>query len=186
WVFHGAKDDAVPIAQAESMVNALKRCEGNVQFTVYPDAGHDSWTETYNNPQLYKWLLQQTKKEKKLIIINKENVSASSGDAYNAFDGNFGSRWESEQSDPQWIEINFNHSQLINHISIYWETAFGKEYEILSSDDNINWKKVFTENNSNGDVDRIDLDNLEARYLKINMLHRGTQWAYSIWEIEIE
>ena len=37
---------------------ALKGCGGDVRFTVYPDAGHDSWTETYDNPELYGWFLQ--------------------------------------------------------------------------------------------------------------------------------
>lgn len=59
WVFHGAKDTAVPIAKSEAMVDALKKVQGNVKFTIYPDAGHDSWTETYNNPEVYKWLLEQ-------------------------------------------------------------------------------------------------------------------------------
>ena len=58
WVFHGAKDDLVPIKKSEEMVNALKREDGNVRFTVYPEAGHDSWTETYNNQELYNWLLK--------------------------------------------------------------------------------------------------------------------------------
>ncbi len=58
WVFHGAKDPVIPVSESEEMVNALKRCGGNVRFTVYPEAGHDSWTETYNNPQLYEWLLK--------------------------------------------------------------------------------------------------------------------------------
>ncbi len=57
WVFHGAKDPVVPLQESESMVNALKACNGNVRFTVYPDAGHDSWTQTYDNPELYKWFL---------------------------------------------------------------------------------------------------------------------------------
>ena len=59
WVFHGAKDNTVPLRASEAMVAALKKAGGNVRFTVYPDAGHDSWTETYNNPELYKWLLKQ-------------------------------------------------------------------------------------------------------------------------------
>ncbi|MEY4816825.1 MAG: hypothetical protein RLZZ162_3898, partial [Verrucomicrobiota bacterium] len=25
---------------------------------VYPEATHDSWTETYQNPALYTWLLK--------------------------------------------------------------------------------------------------------------------------------
>jgi predicted peptidase len=58
WVFHGAKDDRVPLSESERMVEALRACGANVQFTVYPEAGHDSWTETYNNPVLYEWFLQ--------------------------------------------------------------------------------------------------------------------------------
>jgi len=59
WVFHGAKDDAVPLKNSEDLVDVLRKHNGNVRFTVYPDAGHDSWTETYDNPELYKWLLKQ-------------------------------------------------------------------------------------------------------------------------------
>jgi predicted peptidase len=60
WVFHGAKDTAVALAESERMVQAVEKAGGtNIKMTVYPDAGHDSWTETYNNPQLYEWLLQQ-------------------------------------------------------------------------------------------------------------------------------
>jgi predicted peptidase len=40
------------------MVEALKACGGNVKFTVYPEADHDSWTQTYNNPALFDWFLQ--------------------------------------------------------------------------------------------------------------------------------
>jgi len=65
WVFHGAKDDAVPLARSEEMVKALREAGGNVKFTVYPEVGHDSWTETYNNPKLYEWLLQQKRKPAK-------------------------------------------------------------------------------------------------------------------------
>jgi predicted peptidase len=60
WVFHGAKDRVVPPNRSEEMVRALKDAGAeNVKFTLYPDADHDSWTETYNNPELYEWLLKQ-------------------------------------------------------------------------------------------------------------------------------
>lgn len=65
WVFHGAKDEIVPISISEATVKALKSCGSSVRFTVYPEAGHDSWTETYNNPELYKWLLEQSLDGKK-------------------------------------------------------------------------------------------------------------------------
>jgi predicted peptidase len=65
WVFHGAKDPVVPLSASEKMVEALKKINGNVKFTVYPEAGHDSWTEAYNNPELYDWLLQQKRTPRK-------------------------------------------------------------------------------------------------------------------------
>ena len=58
WAFHGTKDTAVPLAESEKMVAGFKRagCQ-EAELTVYPEAGHDSWTETYNNPKLYEWFL---------------------------------------------------------------------------------------------------------------------------------
>ena len=59
WVFHGGKDPTVPLDNSQKMVEALKKNGGNVKFTIYPEAGHNSWTEAYNTPELYEWLLQQ-------------------------------------------------------------------------------------------------------------------------------
>jgi predicted peptidase len=58
WAFHGAKDTIVPLQSSIDMVEALKKCGGNVRLTIYPQAEHDSWTETYDNPQLYDWFLE--------------------------------------------------------------------------------------------------------------------------------
>ena len=63
WVFHGEKDPSVPIAESEEMVDAIKRAGGDVRFTRYPEAGHDSWTESYNNPELYTWFLSHHRGE---------------------------------------------------------------------------------------------------------------------------
>src|SRR5216683_2915815 len=50
WVFHGAKDNVVPPARSQAMVKALEAAGAeHVKFTLYPNANHDSWTETYNN-----------------------------------------------------------------------------------------------------------------------------------------
>ncbi|MCK5861994.1 MAG: prolyl oligopeptidase family serine peptidase [Candidatus Hydrogenedentes bacterium] len=65
WVFHGAKDSVVPLQASREMVDALKKVGGNVKFTVYPDAGHNSWSETYNNPALYQWFLKHTRSNNK-------------------------------------------------------------------------------------------------------------------------
>jgi predicted esterase len=56
WIFHGAKDTVVPLKHSDDMYKALKQYR-NVQYTVYPEADHDSWTETYLNEELYRWFL---------------------------------------------------------------------------------------------------------------------------------
>jgi predicted peptidase len=59
WVFHGGRDPTVPLQESQKMVDALKKNGSDVQFTIYAEAKHDSWTEAYNTPELYAWLLQQ-------------------------------------------------------------------------------------------------------------------------------
>ncbi len=62
WAFHGAQDRVVPVERTQQMVDALKALGSDVQFTIYPEAGHDSWTETYDNPRLYEWFLEQSRR----------------------------------------------------------------------------------------------------------------------------
>jgi len=58
WVFHGGKDNVVKTSLSELMVESIKASGGKkVKLTIYPNAGHDSWTKSYNNPEIYKWLL---------------------------------------------------------------------------------------------------------------------------------
>ncbi len=61
WAFHGDKDKLVPVERSIEMVEALKKAGNDARLTRYPDAGHDSWTESYNNPELYEWFLQHTR-----------------------------------------------------------------------------------------------------------------------------
>ena len=61
WVFHGGLDKVVLPEESEKMVRALEKAGGKVRYTLYPEAYHDSWTETYNNPALYDWMLKNRK-----------------------------------------------------------------------------------------------------------------------------
>jgi predicted peptidase len=58
WFFHGAADTVVTADHSAVVVNALKALGAPVKYTVYPHADHDAWTETYANPELYKWFLK--------------------------------------------------------------------------------------------------------------------------------
>ena len=60
WAFHGAKDPVVPVDMSERMVDAVNAKGGQAKLTIYPEAMHDSWTESYANPELYEWFLSNT------------------------------------------------------------------------------------------------------------------------------
>jgi predicted peptidase len=59
WIFVGAEDRAETVANCETMAAELKKAGGDVQIKVYPDLRHDCWTVTYENPEVYAWLLKQ-------------------------------------------------------------------------------------------------------------------------------
>lgn len=61
WIFHGDADQVVPVRYSQAMVDAMKRQDIPVKFTVYPGVGHDSWTPTFKNPELLPWLFSQAK-----------------------------------------------------------------------------------------------------------------------------
>jgi predicted peptidase len=63
WAFHGAKDSTVFLAESEHMVTAVNKSGGSAKLTVYPENGHNSWTDTFKNPEVYRWLLSHRKGE---------------------------------------------------------------------------------------------------------------------------
>lgn len=58
WAFHGAEDPVVKLEESMRMIAACRQIGNDAKLTVYPHAGHDSWTETYSNAALYEWLLR--------------------------------------------------------------------------------------------------------------------------------
>jgi predicted peptidase len=63
WAFHGANDTVVPVARNHEMISAVTGIAGEAKLTVYPNSDHDSWTETYDNPDLYTWLLKHSRRK---------------------------------------------------------------------------------------------------------------------------
>jgi predicted peptidase len=62
WAFHGAEDEVMPLEAEQMLVDALKACGGNVQFTIFPDIGHDVDSQQVYTSELFTWLLEQERK----------------------------------------------------------------------------------------------------------------------------
>jgi predicted peptidase len=64
WAFHGDRDEAVKVRRSRDMIAAIQAAGGQPKYTEYKGVGHDSWTATYKDPELYKWLFAQKRSAK--------------------------------------------------------------------------------------------------------------------------
>ncbi|PKL83194.1 MAG: glycosyl hydrolase [Ignavibacteriae bacterium HGW-Ignavibacteriae-3] len=115
------------------------------------------------------------------------SVSSAEGAGYEgikAVDGSYGTRWSSQFSDPQWITIDFGTPVQFNEVRLMWENAYGKEYLIQVSNDNVNWTTVITQTNGTGGYEKYEVSG-NSRYLRVYGTKRGTAYGYSLYEIEV-
>ncbi|MCA9131400.1 MAG: prolyl oligopeptidase family serine peptidase, partial [Planctomycetales bacterium] len=57
--FHGSDDKTVSVEKSRLMIQALQAAGGEPIYTEYAGVGHDSWTQTYADRELYRWLFAQ-------------------------------------------------------------------------------------------------------------------------------
>ena len=62
WVFHGDKDDMVPVERSRAIVEAVKQAGGErIKYTELAGAGHGITGIVYPRTDLHEWLFQQKK-----------------------------------------------------------------------------------------------------------------------------
>jgi len=61
WVFHGRRDDVIPVTESRKMVSAIQRAGGRPRYTEYAGVGHDVWKRAFAEPELVSWLFAQHK-----------------------------------------------------------------------------------------------------------------------------
>ena len=102
----------------------------------------------------------------------------------NATDGNLATRWASAWSDPQWIQVDLGTVTAIKHVQLAWESAYGKAYQIQTSNDGTNWTTVYSTTTGTGGVDDFDVTG-SGRFVRLLGTQRGTTFGYSLFEFGI-
>jgi predicted peptidase len=59
WVFHGEKDEAVPVGESRKIVEELRRIGNQANYTEYEGMGHYSVEAAFSEPKLFEWLATQ-------------------------------------------------------------------------------------------------------------------------------
>src|SRR5579859_4423235 len=83
-----------------------------------------------------------------------------------AVDGNTGTRWESLYSDPQWLQVDLGTTVSVCQVTIIWETAYGKAYQIQTSPDATNWTTIYSTTNSPGGTENLSVSG-SGRYIRM-------------------
>jgi hypothetical protein len=108
----------------------------------------------------------------------------SSWVAANAVDGNTGTRWSSDFSDPQWLEIDLGATHSITKVVLDWEIAYAVAFQIQVSDDGTTWTDIYSTTSGGGGSQTLSVSG-SGRYVRMYGTQRATQWGYSLWEFQI-
>jgi hypothetical protein len=104
--------------------------------------------------------------------------------AANATDGNTGTRWSSAFSDPQWLQVDLGQSYSINHVTLNWEAAYGRAYQIQTSANATSWTTIYSTTTGDGGIDDLAVTGT-GRYLRVYGTARATPYGYSLWELTV-
>ncbi len=102
-----------------------------------------------------------------------------------AVDGDPTTRWSSEFSDPQWLELDLDKPQTFSRVELQWEVACGKAYTLSVSEDGATWKQAYTTSTSPGGLEKISFTPVTGRYLRFDFTERSTRFGYSLWEVKV-
>ena len=104
--------------------------------------------------------------------------------ASEAVDGNLGTRWSSQFSDPQWLQVDLGSSQTITRVELDWETAAAKAFELQVSDNASTWTSIYSTTTSTGGTQSLTV-NGTGRYVRMYGTQRTTGYGYSLWEFKV-
>ncbi|GHO42416.1 discoidin domain-containing protein [Ktedonospora formicarum] len=123
-------------------------------------------------------------------VARGKTATASSVQAGNVFvpsaavDGDSGTRWSSDASDPQWLQVDLGSSQTVCEVALQWETAYAKAYQIQISSNGTTWTTIYSTTTGPGGTELIYLAGT-GRYIRMYGTQRATQFGYSLWEFEV-
>lgn len=100
-----------------------------------------------------------------------------------AIDGKTTTRWASAFEDGAWIQFDFGVKTQVGYMKLLWENSYGKQYNILVSDDGINFTQLRSMTAGQGGLEEFFNLGANARYIRLRGVMRATQYGYSLFEV---
>jgi hypothetical protein len=104
-----------------------------------------------------------------------------------AIDGDMVTRWASEKSEPQTLDLDLGETVTVNRVVINWEAAYATNYQLqIASNAAGPFTTIYTDAAGNGGTDDVTtLTVSDGRYLRMNGITRKTAYGFSIFEIAV-
>lgn len=101
-----------------------------------------------------------------------------------AIDGVSTSRWSSDKSAEQWLQLDLGKVVNVSGLNINWQTAYSKNYVVQSSNDGTSWGTFIISGATKAGVQSVT-GSTHARYLRI-LSREATSWGnVSIIDVQV-
>jgi hypothetical protein len=101
-----------------------------------------------------------------------------------ATDGNTTTRWSSAASDPQWLQVDLGATASVTGVTLIWEAAYGKAFQIQTSPNATTWTSIYSTTTATGGTQTLTVSGT-GRYVRMYGTVRGTGYGYSLWEFQV-
>ncbi|MCP2163454.1 discoidin domain-containing protein [Goodfellowiella coeruleoviolacea] len=123
------------------------------------------------------------------LLSQHRPVTASSTEsaafpAAAAVDGDAGTRWSSQFSDAQWLQVDLGGTASLDEVRLTWEAAYATAFTVQVSADGSAWTTVHTTTSGTGGSQVLPISG-SGRYVRLNLTRRATQYGYSLWEFQV-
>lgn len=119
----------------------------------------------------------------------KANASSIENSQYlpkNAIDGNNQTRWSSQRTIPQWLEVDWEGTSRISEISILFEAAYAQNYTIQTWNGTTWETQLSMQNNTSTKVTRSFSNPVDTTRLRLYFTKTSESFlSVSLWELEV-
>ncbi|MGL1903175.1 MAG: discoidin domain-containing protein [Fibrobacterales bacterium] len=112
--------------------------------------------------------------------------SESGYPAENVIDGDMSTRWASNFADNQELILDLQQEILVHKIVLAWENAYATNYQVSRSVDGVTWEDTYYQGRTGtGGIEVLEYMFGNARYIKLKLNTRATQYGFSLYEVEV-
>jgi beta-glucanase (GH16 family) len=86
--------------------------------------------------------------------------------------------------DPGWIAVDLGATATISKVVLQWDPAFAVSYQLQVSDDNVNWRTIFSTTAGRGFKETLTVSGT-GRHVRMFGTQRSNGFGYSLWEFRV-